>query len=206
MKTVNMPKKRELSNDVKEMIVTLNLRSLSKNKIGELLGIHRSTVGRVLKKFQEKGGVENNRRSGRPRVTDARGDRKIYRIVKRNRRQFLQDITSKFNGDEGTRMSKRTICRRLHQEGYRRGKIKKTLTICKVNRQRRILWCRGKRHWKPEQWQKVIFSDETHMVIGEINYVSLWRKSSEKWKPYCLNQRKTASKVSCMFVLGMYHL
>ena len=100
-----MPKKkRELSNDVKEMIVTLNLRVLSKNKIGELLGIHRSTVGRVLKKFQEKGGVENNRRSGRPRVTDARGDRKIYRIVKRNRRQSLQDITSKFNGDEGTRV------------------------------------------------------------------------------------------------------
>ena len=199
MKTVNMPKKRELSNDVKEMIVTLNLGGLSKNKIGELLGIHRSTVGRVLKKFQERGSVENNRRSGRPRVTDARGDRKIYRIVKRNRRQSLQDITSKFNGDEGTRMSKRTIRRRLHQEGYRRGKIQKTLTICKVNRQRRILWCRGKRHWKPEQWQKVIFSDETQVVIGQNNSVSLWRKSSEKWKPYCLNQRKTASKVSCMF-------
>ena len=66
------------------------------------MGIHRNTVGRVLKKFQEKGSVENNRRSGRPRVTDARGDRKIYRIVKRNRRQSLQDITSKFNGDEGT--------------------------------------------------------------------------------------------------------
>ena len=96
-------------------------------------------------------------------------------------------------------MSKRTIRRRLHQEGYRRGKIQKTLTICKVNRQRRILWCRGKRHWRPEQWQKVIFSDETQVVIGQNNSVSLWRKSSEKWKPYCLNQRKTASKVSCMF-------
>ena len=65
MKTVNMPKKRELSNDVKEMIVTLNLGGLSKNKIGELLGIHRSTVGRVLKKFQEKGSVENKQTSDR---------------------------------------------------------------------------------------------------------------------------------------------
>ena len=109
MKTVNMPKKRELSNDIKEVIVKFNLEGLSKNKIGELLGIHRSTVGRVLKKFQEKGSVENNRRSGRPRLTDARGDRKLYRIVKKkNRRQSLQDITSKFNGDEGTRLSKST--------------------------------------------------------------------------------------------------
>ena len=104
-------------------------------------------------------------------MTDARGDRKIYRIVKRNRRQSLQDITSKFNGDEGTRLSKRTIRRRLYQEGYRRGKIQKTLTICKVNRQRRILRCRGKRHWRPEQWQKVIFSDETQVVIGQNNSV-----------------------------------
>ena len=53
MKTVNMPKKRELSNDIKEMIVKFNLEGLSKNKIGELLGIHRSTVGRVLKKREE---------------------------------------------------------------------------------------------------------------------------------------------------------
>ena len=96
-------------------------------------------------------------------------------------------------------MSKRTNRRKLHQEGNRRGKIQKTLTICKINRQRRILWCRGKRHWRPEVWQKVIFSDETQVLIGQNNSVSLWRKSSEKWKPYYLNQRKTASKVSCMF-------
>ena len=54
MKTVNIPNKRELSNDVKEMIVTLNLGSLSKNKIGDLLGIHPSTVGRVLRNFKRK--------------------------------------------------------------------------------------------------------------------------------------------------------
>ena len=49
---------------------------------------------------------------------------------------------------------------------------------CKFNRQRRIFWCRGKRHWRPEQWQKGIFSDETQVVIGQNNSVSLWRKSS----------------------------
>ena len=73
-------------------------------------------------------------------MTDARGDRKLYQIVNKNRRESLQDITSNFNSDEGTRVSKRTIRRRLHQEGYRRGKIQKTLTICKINRQRRILY------------------------------------------------------------------
>lgn len=132
------------------------------------------TVGRILKKFFQKGSVENDPRSGRSRVTDVRGDRKLYRIIKTNRRQSLQDITSTYNRNEGTRLSKRTVRRRLHQEGYRRGKIQKTLTISKVNRQRRILWCRGKRHsfWHSEQWHKVIFSDETQVVIGQNNSVS----------------------------------
>lgn len=45
----------------------------------------------------------------------------------------------------------------------------------------------------------MIFSDETQVLIGQNIFVSLWRKTSEKWKPYCLNQRNTPVKVSCMF-------
>ena len=55
------------------------------------------------------------------------------------------------------------------------------------------------REWKPEQWQQVIFFDKTQVVIGQNNSVSLWRISSEKWKPYCLNQRKTLSNDSWFF-------
>lgn len=132
-------------------------------------------------------------------MTDVRGDRKLNRIVKTNRRQSLEDITSTSNRNEGMRLSKITVRRMLHQEEYRRGEIQKTLTISKVNRLSRILWCRGKRHLHSEQWQNVIFPDETQVVIGQNNSVSLWRKTCEKWKPYYLNQHKTPVKVSCMF-------
>lgn len=143
MKTMSK-NERELSKDLKERIVILNSKGFNDNKISESLGIHRSTVGRVLKTFRQKESVKNDPRRGRPRVIDERGDRKLYRFLKTNRRQFLQDITSTFNRNEGTNVSMRTVRRKLHQEGYRRGKIQKTLTIAKVNKQRRILWCRGK--------------------------------------------------------------
>ena len=113
MKTMSK-KRRELSKELKERIVVLNSKGFNDNKIGESLGIHRSTVGRVLKKFRQKGSIENDPRSGRPRTIDERGDRKLYRIVKTNRRQSLQDITSTFNRNEGVSVSKRTIRRRLH--------------------------------------------------------------------------------------------
>ena len=63
-----------MSNDVKELIV--NLGGLSKNKKGELLGIHRSTVWRVLKKFQEKGSVENNIFSAKMVIQTSQAERK----------------------------------------------------------------------------------------------------------------------------------
>ena len=102
-------KKRELSTELKERIVLLNSRGFNNNKISKALEMHRSTVGRVLLKFERKGSVENNPRSGRPRVTDERGDRKLYRILKTNRRQSLGDITSTFNRNDLTNVSIRTV-------------------------------------------------------------------------------------------------
>lgn len=61
------------------------------------------------------------------------------------------------------------------------------------NRQRHILWCRGKRHWQTKRWQKVIFSDKTQVVIGQNNSISLLRKTSKK------NQRISPIKVSWIF-------
>jgi hypothetical protein len=51
---------------------------------------------------------------------------------------------------------------------------------------------------------KIIFLYETQVVIGQNNSESVWRKASEKWKPYCLNQHKMKTKVSFVF-LGVHH-
>lgn len=122
-----MKKNRELLRELKERIVILNAKGLNNNKVSELLGIHCSTVGRIFKKNSFKREVLKTIpvRSGRPLVTDVRGDRKLNRIVKTNRRQSLEDITSTSNRNEGMRLSKITVRRRLHQEGYRRGKFRK---------------------------------------------------------------------------------
>lgn len=46
----------------------------------------------------------------------------------------------------------------------------------------------------------MIFSDKTQVVTGQNNSVSLWRKTSEKRKPFCLNQRKSPLKVRWIFL------
>lgn len=107
---------------------------------------------------------------------------KLLRCVKTDRRQILAEITNKTNNVLPSSVSSRTVRRRLRFPGYTRRKIRKTLTIRKENRSRRINWCISKLGWTLERhWKKVIFSDETQVVIDRNKLVYVWRRADEIW-------------------------
>jgi hypothetical protein len=54
-----------------------------------------SGVSNFLKRFNQRESCENERQSGRPRKTDDRGDRKMLRCVKTDRRQSLKEIKAR---------------------------------------------------------------------------------------------------------------
>jgi hypothetical protein len=69
-------------------------------------------------------------------------------------------------------VSKRTVQRSLYQEGYNRRVVKKKVRIREVNRKKRVKWARGKLHWRIEgQWDRVIFSDESQVIVGSNNRI-----------------------------------
>lgn len=47
----------------------------SRREIGRRLGVHHSTIGRALQRFQETGSDRRRRGQGRPRCTSERDDR-----------------------------------------------------------------------------------------------------------------------------------
>lgn len=66
------------------------------------------------------------------------------------------------------KLSKRTVQRRLHEQGYHRRAVKKTTTISKQNRLKRRFFCRVHLQWKLNRdWSRVIFWDETQTVLGK---------------------------------------
>lgn len=108
-------------------------------------------------------------------------------IVKVKCRNTLSDISIMYNKNTPQKLSKRTVQRRLHEIGYHRRAVKKTTTISKQNRLKRRLFCRSHLHWSVNfDWSRVIFSDETQVVLGKNRKVFVWRKNDEKWKPCCL--------------------
>ena len=103
--------------------------------------------------------------SWRPRKTDASAERRLIRIVKINPRKTLQDVSSVFNSQTPTKISKTTVKRRLQLHGYKRRVVKKKIVISKQHMVRRRAWCRTKLHMNVENyWRKVIFTDETQVV------------------------------------------
>ena len=156
-------------------------------------------MSNFLKRFNQRESCENERQSGRPRKTDDRGDRKILRCVKTDRRQSLTEITNKLNNVLPNTISSRTVRRRLRFHGFRRRKIRKTLTIRTENRHRRVYWCRSKLRWTLNRdWKRVIFSDETQVVVDSNNCVYVWKCPDDVWRPECLGLRGNC-KCSAMF-------
>lgn len=193
---------KELSTDLKETIMGLDQEGYSACKIAEFLSLNRRTVSYIIKRYRERGTVENLPRSGRKKKTNVRTDRLLLRMVKTNRRQTLGDLTSKFNNSTPYKLSQRTVQRRLHDAGFKRRRIAKSITIRGVNQGKRRAFCRSKYHWNVrEHWSKIIFSDETQVVIGKNKKIYVWRRSHETFMPQCLGQYGDQDRQSAVSVL-----
>ena len=182
---------KELSTDLKETIMGLDQEGYSACKIAEFLSLNRRTVSYIIKLYREWGTVENLPRSGRKKKTNVRTDRLLLRMVKTNRRQTLGDLTSKFNNSTPYKLSQRKVQRRLHDAGFKRRRIAKSITIRGVNRGtcKRRAFCRSKYHWNVRKhWSKIIFSDETQDVIGKNKKIYVWRHSHKTFMPQCLGK------------------
>ena len=187
-----------MSTETKELIITLSESVQNKAELSRMLNIPRTTITSVLSKYRMTGTVETLTRSGRKRSFTNRDRNALKRLVKSNRRLTLQDITAKLNECKTMTLSQKTVQRVLHSEGYKRRLAKKKMVVREVNRKKRVKWCKQRRSRKVDNyWKKVIFSDESQIVLGTNNRVYIWRKDDEKYNPHLVCSR-SERKISLM--------
>lgn len=105
--------RRELSTELKEVIVSLCLSGLKHSNIVRRLEIHRPTTSSIIDRYRKRGSVDNNRRKGKHAKLSDRDSRKLLRLVKENRKRKLSDITALYNENRDSFVSKRTVLRSL---------------------------------------------------------------------------------------------
>ena len=82
---------------------------------------------------------KNEERSGKPSLLTPRDTRKLYGVVKSDRKRPLQEITNTFNEYRARPVS---VQRKLYQSEYHKCVVNKSTRIRDYNVKKRLAWCK----------------------------------------------------------------
>ncbi|GBL87629.1 hypothetical protein AVEN_165227-1 [Araneus ventricosus] len=147
-----MPKASQLSNEEVSKILHLKLLCKTVKEISKLLNQSKSMIYRVLTR---KMPYEPKPRSGRPRVTDIRSDRRIQRMAS-SKKMSVREITRASR----LQIFKNTVHRRIVESGYMiHAKMTRSLPLSKLRISKRFQWARNHMSYG-DKWMAVLLSDE----------------------------------------------
>jgi transposase len=172
------PKKRAIA-------VTLRAEGYTYRQIAERLGGNAtfSAVRKLCLKFDDMKSVTDKCRTGRPRLSVARDDRQLLRLSLSDRRKTATQLMVDWN----VRASVRTVRRRLCKAGLKARIPRKKPLLNLTQRKKRVQWAKAHLNWSQEQWNRVLWSDESKISLFSsdgIHYVR--RRSGEEFLPQCL--------------------
>lgn len=110
-----MGRQRDISETTKSAIVSLFNSGKKQQYIANEMNVSQCSVSRVLKEYKNNGQFKNNRSyCGRKLSTTVRDERKLKRIVQKNRFKTVSYINKCWK-ESGVDVSKSTTLRRLHK-------------------------------------------------------------------------------------------
>jgi hypothetical protein len=131
------------------------------------------------------GKVTDRPRSGRKKITSAQDDRQIVRMVLKDRKKTSKDISSILN-TSGVKVSARAVRTRFCTAGLKARIPRNKPDLNQVQRSKRLMWAKQHVTWTPEQWGRVIFSDETRMsIFGSDGVHYIRHRVAETYLPQC---------------------
>ncbi|KAK6296749.1 hypothetical protein J4Q44_G00328910 [Coregonus suidteri] len=153
-----MAKTRELCKDIRDNIVDLHKAGMGYRTIGKQLGEKATTVGTIIRKWKKFKMTVNHPRSGAPCKISLCGASMIMR--------------------------KKTISNTLRRHGL------KSCSACKVPLlkpalvQARLKFANDHLDDPEEEWEKVMWSDETKIELFGLNSTRrVWRKKKDEYNP-----------------------
>ncbi|KAI7872894.1 hypothetical protein BDF14DRAFT_1749803 [Spinellus fusiger] len=93
-------------------------------EIGRMLNMDPSTIGKIVKRFRQRGTIENAPITGRPEIIRGRDGRTILREIAREPKQTKKELCQKVKN----KVCVRTLTRFLEKKGYHTRKTVEKLT------------------------------------------------------------------------------
>ena len=156
-----MGKKKSLSEVQRAQIVALQGQNLSERLISAQMCCSKTAVHQAIAKYQEDGSYTDRKRSGRPRVSTAREDNLMRRIVMRSPTSSMKKIKAELLCRD-RKVSHMTVSRRLSKEfNLKSYKPAKKPRLTPAMKAKRLQFANNHQRWTAQEWQNVLFSDES---------------------------------------------
>ncbi|KAK3505609.1 hypothetical protein QTP70_021308, partial [Hemibagrus guttatus] len=178
-----MAKTKELSKDTRNKIVDLHQAGKTESAIGKQLGVKKSTVGAIIRKWKTYKTTDNLPRSGAPHKISPRGVKMITRTVSKNPRTTRGDLVNDLQR-AGTKVTKATISNTLCRQGLKSCSARRVPLLKPVHVWACLKFAREHLDDPEEDWENVIWSDETKIeLFGKNSTCRVWRRKNAELHP-----------------------
>ncbi len=183
-----MGKKGDLGDFDRGMDVGARRAGLSISKTADLLGFSHPTISRIYREWSEKEKISSEWHScGRKCLVDVRGQRRMDRLDRDDRKATVTQITTRYNQGMQNTISKRTTRRTLKQMGYSSRRPHRVQLLSAKNRKKRLKFTQAHQNCTIEDWKTVAWSDESRFLLRHSDdRVRIWHKEHESMDPSCL--------------------
>ena len=147
-----------------QSMLDLNTLGVKRKAIVQYFGMPQSTVSNILRKSRASDGNNGPKKRGRKQILSPRSIRNLLKYAKKNRFKSLHTITNEFNESRAETVSMSTVRRVLHKNGIQRYATVTKPFLSIRNVKARIQWARRHESYTEEQWDTLIFSDETYVT------------------------------------------
>ena len=119
----------------------------------------------------------------------------MTRALLTNCKQILTDITNQ----SGLDVSRWCVRNALHESGFYNRVAQKKPFLTDAHKCKRFEFAFVHRKWTSEEWEKVIWTDESTFEVGKTSrQIIVWRKSDECYNLDCLTPTFNSGRTSIM--------
>ncbi len=181
------PHGKELSKDLKKIIVALHKDGIGYKKIAKTLKLSCSTVAKTIQQFNRTGSTQNRPHHGRPKKLSARAQHHIQSLCLGNRCMSAASIAAEVEGVRGQPVSAQTICRTLHKIGLHGCRPRRKSLLKMMHKKSRKQFAEDKQTKDMDYWNRVLWSNEAKInFFGSDGVKCAWRKPGEEYKDKCV--------------------